>query len=293
MFYLIVALFAIAAFMISYSVLQEKQEPRLKLLHTLQSQRKPGILDFKKSRFYESILSGSLPMIKPLLKLSYFVNLQAETKVLKLDIDIMGFMFVKLIMMVLTGIAAFILFSPVFGLAGALIGFFLPDLYIWNKVKKKKEEIIKIFPETLDLLDMCINAGADLLSAIRWVVEKSTPNPFIEQLAIVLSEIQIGKTRSLALKDMADRLKLADISSFTRQIIQSERMGTSIEEAFRNLSEDTRDKRFQAGERYAIKASLKILFPLIFCILPAILIVVAGPIIIKFTSGDMMSPQGF
>jgi len=254
MFYLIVALFAIAAFMISYSVLQEKQEPRLKLLHTLQSQRKPGILDFKKSRFYESILSGSLPMIKPLLKLSYFVNLQAETKVLKLDIDIMGFMFVKLIMMVLTGIAAFILFSPVFGLAGALIGFFLPDLYIWNKVKKKKEEIIKIFPETLDLLDMCINAGADLLSAIRWVVEKSTPNPFIEQLAIVLSEIQIGKTRSLALKDMADRLKLADISSFTRQIIQSERMGTSIEEAFRNLSEDTRDKRFQAGERYAIKA---------------------------------------
>jgi len=293
MFYLIVALFAIAAFMISYSVLQEKQEPRLKLLHTLQSQRKPGILDFKKSRFYESILSGSLPMIKPLLKLSYFVNLQAETKVLKLDIDIMGFMFVKLIMMVLTGIASFILFSPVFGLAGALIGFFLPDLYIWNKVKKKKEEIIKIFPETLDLLDMCINAGADLLSAIRWVVEKSTPNPFIEQLAIVLSEIQIGKTRSLALKDMADRLKLADISSFTRQIIQSERMGTSIEEAFRNLSEDTRDKRFQAGERYAIKASLKILFPLIFCILPAILIVVAGPIIIKFTSGDMMSPQGF
>ncbi len=287
MLYVIMALFGVAAFLISYNILQEKQEPRLKMLHTLQSQGKPGILNFKKSRFYESILSGSLPMIKPLLKLSYFVNLQAETKVLKLDIDIMGFMFVKLIMMVLTGIAAFILFSPAFGLAGALTGFFLPDLYIWNKVKKKKEEIIKIFPETLDLLDMCINAGADLLSAIRWVVEKSTPNPFIEQLAIVLSEIQIGKTRSLALKDMADRLKLADISSFTRQIIQSERMGTSIEEAFRNLSEDTRDKRFQAGERYAIKASLKILFPLIFCILPAILIVVAGPIIIKFTSGDM------
>jgi tight adherence protein C len=65
-------------------------------------------------------------------------------------------------------------------------------------------------------------------------------------------------------------------------------MGTSIEEAFRNLSEDTRDKRFQSGERYAIKASLKILFPLIFCILPAILIVVAGPIIIKFSTGGLI-----
>jgi len=177
-------------------------------------------------------------------------------------------------------------------LIGALVGFFLPDLYVWNKVKQKKDAIIRIFPETIDLLDMCINAGADFLSAIKWVVEKSTHNPFIEQLAIVLNEIQVGKTRSQALKDMANRLKLADISSFVRAIIQSERMGTSIEEAFRNLSEDTRDKRFQSGERYAIKASLKILFPLIFCILPAILIVVAGPIIIKFTTGEL-TPKGF
>ena len=286
------ALIAFSVFLITYNFLQAKQEPRLRLLHNLPVQERPGAFNFKKSRFYNGLLNGSLPMIKPLLKLPYFINLQAETKVLKLNVDIIGFMFIKLVMTILVAIAGFVLFSPVFALAGALIGFFLPDLYVWNKVKQKKEEIIKIFPETLDLLDMCINAGADLLSAIRWVVEKSTPNPFIEQLAIVLSEIQIGKTRSLALKDMADRLKIADISSFTRQIIQSERMGTSIEEAFRNLSEDTRDKRFQAGERYAIKASLKILFPLIFCILPAILIVVAGPIIIKFTSGEL-TPQGF
>ena len=292
MLYLIMLLIAVSVFLIAYAISQARQEPRLKMFDSLPQQNKPSIFNFKKSKFYNGLLTGSLPMAKSLLKLPYFLNLQAETKVLKINFDITGFMFFKLIMTILCAIAAFMFFSPGFALAGALGGFFLPDLYVWNKVKKKKDEIIKIFPETLDLLDMCINAGADLLSAIRWVVEKSTPNPFIEQLAIVLSEIQIGKTRSLALKDMADRLKLPDISSFVRQIIQSERMGTSIEEAFRNLSEDTRDKRFQAGERYAIKASLKILFPLIFCILPAILIVVAGPIIIKFTSGELV-PQGF
>jgi tight adherence protein C len=68
-------------------------------------------------------------------------------------------------------------------------------------------------------------------------------------------------------------------------------MGTSIVETFNNLSEDTRLQRFQFGERYAIRASLKILFPLLFCILPAILIIVAGPILIKFTSGELI-PQG-
>ncbi|MFA5005588.1 MAG: type II secretion system F family protein [Candidatus Omnitrophota bacterium] len=292
MLYIILVLIAVSIFLITYNIFQAKQEPRLQLFNTFSQQNVPHIRNFKKSRFYGGLLKGSLPVIRPLLKLPYFVNLQTETEVLKLNIDLIGFMIIKLAMTILICIATFVLLSPAYALVGALVGFFLPDLYVWNKVKQKKEAIIRIFPETIDLLDMCINAGADFLSAIKWVVEKSTHNPFIEQLAIVLNEIQVGKTRSQALKDMASRLKLADISSFVRAIIQSERMGTSIEEAFRNLSEDTRDKRFQSGERYAIKASLKILFPLIFCILPAILIVVAGPIIIKFTTGEL-TPKGF
>lgn len=292
MIYFIMVLIAASIFLIVYNIFQLKQETRLQLLSPSLGQNKRSFIDFKKSRFYGGLLRGSLPVINSLLKLTYFENLQKETKVLKLNIDIVGFMFIKLVMTVLVCIFGFIFFSPIYGLVGALVGFFLPDYYVWNKVKQKKLAIIKIFPETLDLLDMCVNAGADLLSAIEWVVEKSTHNPFIEQLAIVLSEIQVGKTRSQALKGMSERLNIAEISSFVRAIVQSERMGTSIEEAFRNLSEDTRDKRFQSGERYAIKASLKILFPLIFCILPAILIVVAGPIIIKFTSGDL-TPKGF
>jgi tight adherence protein C len=171
--------------------------------------------------------------------------------------------------------------------------FFLPDILITQKIRAKKESIVRCFPETVDLLDMCVSAGADLVSAIKWVIDKSNPNPFIEQLGIVLGEIRVGKSRSTALKDMSKRLNLPDIASFTRAIVQAERMGTSVEEAFRNLSDDTRNRRYQAGERYAIKASLKILFPLLFCILPSILIIVAGPIIIRFAEGGLTSNVAF
>lgn len=283
-------LIAAAMFLIIHSLVNLKEQPRLQLPNSFQSsqQLKLGFgTSLKQSRVYGGILKYTSFISRPLLKLPYFVNLVTQTEILKINVDIPGLVLFKLFVAIIISIMVFILFSPAFALVGALAGFFLPDMLVWNKVKAKKEAMVRIFPETVDLLDMCINAGADFLSAIKWVVEKSTPNPFIEQMSIVLSEIQVGKTRSQALKDMANRLKLPDISSFTRTIIQSERMGTSIEEAFRNLSEDTRDKRFQAGERYAIKASLKILFPLLFCILPAILIVVAGPIIIKFTSGEL------
>ena len=161
-----------------------------------------------------------------------------------------------------------------------------------SKVKAKKEAIVRVFPETIDLIDLCIGAGLDFPSSIKWVIDKSVSNPFMEQLAMVLSEIQIGRNRVDALKDMARRLNLSDISSFVRTVIQAERMGTSVEAGFRNLSEDTRNTRFQEGERYAIKASLKILFPLLFCILPVIMIVVAGPIIIKFTQGELLPKSG-
>jgi tight adherence protein C len=178
--------------------------------------------------------------------------------------------------------------SPIYVAIAPFVGFFLPDVIMWQKVRKKKEEIVRCFPETVDLLHMCINAGADLISAIKWVIDKSIYNPFIEQLAIVLSEVQVGKPRAEALRYMAKKLQLPDVSSFSRVIVQAERMGTPVEEAFQNLSDDTRDRRYQNGERFAIKASLKILFPLVFCILPAIMIIVAGPIIIKFSQGDML-----
>jgi tight adherence protein C len=225
--------------------------------------------------------------------LPYLKKLQTQADILKINLDIQVLVVIKAILGILVGILVFVFTKvPSYGLAGGFLGFFIPDFMFMSKVKAKKEAIVRVFPETIDLIDLCIGAGLDFPSSIKWVIDKSVPNPFMEQLAIVLSEIQIGRNRIDALRDMAKRLNLRDISSFVRTVIQSERMGTSVESGFRNLSEDTRNMRFQDGERYAIKASLKILFPLLFCILPVIMIVVAGPIIIKFTQGELLPKAG-
>ena len=293
---MIIAVYAVvtvAILLIAYGIGHLKDEQRIQMPENFQqdyskrfdiASRKANIINFlaKKLSFLTNFF----------IKFPYFLKLRDQTEVLRMNIDFSKFILFKVIFMILAATSTGILLSPAFVLVGAFVGFFGPDFFVWNKVKEKKEAIDRIFPETIDLLDMCINAGADFLSAIKWVVEKSQTNPFIEQLSVVLSEVQVGKSRSEALKDMSRRLNLPDINSFVRTIIQSERMGTSIEEAFRNLSEDTREKRFRNGERLAIKASLKILFPLLFCILPAIMIVVAGPIIIKFSSGELM-PKNF
>lgn len=288
MLILIFILTSCAIFLITFNIAQLKQQPRLHILsHNLNNSLRRRLSTAKELPI-SNVLRRWSSIIRPLAQLPYFINLQTQTEILKIHSNLAVLFLFKIVISVIAGILTFSLISPLYVLIGVIVGFFIPDLYLWNKIKTKKAAIVRIFPETIDLVDMCINAGADFLSAIKWVVEKGTPNPFIEQLSIVLGEIQIGKSRSEALKDMANRLKLPDINSFVRTIIQSERMGTSIEESFKNLSDDTRGKRFQSGERYAIKASLKILFPLLFCILPAILIVVAGPIIIKFTSGELI-----
>lgn len=272
--------------------MQEKSSMRLREDVGSDSNQKKSFDLFKS----ESLNKAFKPLgfvINPLYKkLTYLNKLKYQMEILRIDTNVFVLIGLKVILLVIFALVGFIYlkqFSPVYAIVAPFIGFFLPDFIMWQKVKRKKAEIVRCFPETVDLLHMCINAGADLMSAIKWVIEKSTFNPFIEQLGIILSEVQVGKPRSEALRAWAKRLQLTDISSFSRVIVQAERMGTPVEEAFRNLSDDTRDRRFQKGERFAIKASLKILFPLVFCILPAIMIIVAGPIIIKFSQGDMLS----
>lgn len=164
----------------------------------------------------------------------------------------------------------------------AVVGLMFPDVILNSRVKKRKYSIVRILPETIDLLGLCVGAGLDFMAAVRWVVDKVKPNPMIEELVLVLKEINVGKPRVEALRDMAKRLDIPDVTSFVRTLIQADRMGTPVEEAFRILSEDSRMRRFYRGERMAMTAPLKMLIPLIFCILPVILIIVAGPILIRF-----------
>jgi pilus assembly protein TadC len=244
--------------------------------------------NFFVSGFPAVFKKASVFINRPFLKLSYINSLQEKLDFLKLPFGALEVFLLKELLLVGLGILVAIAVSASFAWIAGLVGFFLPDIIINSKVRSRKDAIVKFLPETVDLIDLCIGAGLDFLSALRWILKNSLSNPFIEELATVMHEIQVGRSRSEALKAMADRLRLPDISSFSRTIILAERMGISMEEALKNLAQDTRDNRFQKGERFAIKASLKILFPLLFFILPVIMIVVAGPIIIKFTQGSLI-----
>lgn len=283
---LILLLIGASAYMLSSSLIQIEGRQRLRYLEPLMN----------KGKFDTSFIKKIKPVVRflrPISDLPYIKRLQAQADTLKIFLDVELLVLAKALLGVVSGILVYVVFKELsYGFLAVLIGFFTPDFIFVSKMRAKKEEIVRVFPETIDLIDLCIGAGLDFPSSIKWVIDKSDPNPFIEQLAIVLREIQVGRNRTEALKDMAKRLQITDIGSFVRTVVQSERMGTSVEEGFRNLSEDTRNSRFQQGERFAIKASLKILFPLLFCILPVILIVVAGPIIIKFTQGELIPKAG-
>ncbi len=286
LYYSILVMVATAVYMMSTSMLQVQKKPRLR-----------SVLDSKGSRLNQlsssKLLKPLLPLTQPIANMAYLKKLQMQTEVLRINLDVTGLVLVKIFLSLFSGFIVYLLTQTEgYAFAGGTIGFFIPDMIFMNKIKQKKREIVRVFPETIDLIDLCIGAGLDFTSSLKWVIEKVDRNAFSEQLELVLKEIQVGRNRIDALKDMSRRLDIPDIRSFVRTVVQSERMGTSVEEAFRNLSEDTREGRFIEGERQAIAASLKILFPLLFFILPVIMIVVAGPIIIKFTSGELI-PGGF
>jgi len=177
--------------------------------------------------------------------------------------------------------------DPVFLIIAVAGGYLLPDFYLKQKISKRKYLIARRLPETVDLLGLCIEAGLDFVSAVKWVIDKTPATPMTEELAFVLEEVKWGKPRIQALKDMSRRLEISEISSFVQTIIQAERMGTPVAEAFTILSEDARAQRFHRGERTALQAPIKILLPLIFFIMPVIGIVIGGPILLTFMSGGL------
>ncbi len=171
------------------------------------------------------------------------------------------------------------------------LGYIIPDFYLKRRVTKRKYMITRCLPEAVDLLGLCIEAGLDFVNAVKWVIEKTPRTPMTEELAFVAEEVKWGKPRVQALKDMSRRLNIPEISSFVQTIIQAERMGTPITEAFAILSEDSRAQRFHRGERIALQAPIKILLPLIFFIMPVIGIIVGGPILLQFMQGGLTGLQ--
>lgn len=167
-----------------------------------------------------------------------------------------------------------------------IVGFFLPLFWLNSQIKERKETYARDLPEVVDLLALCVGAGADFMSAMSRIVREFRPCPVREELGIMLSEVRVGKRRMDALRALQERVNSMDVSSFCRTLIQADRMGTGLLDALTVLSEDMRMERYNWAERYAQKAPMKMMLPLMIS-LGSCMIIIAAPIMIKFIRGDI------
>jgi tight adherence protein C len=173
--------------------------------------------------------------------------------------------------------------SLLYGMIGLAIGFFFPQLWLNEQIKKRQLEIRKAMPDALDLLTICVEAGLGFDAAMSNVAEK-WENELSLAFARAIREIQLGKLRREALKSMADRIDLAEMSSFVAAIIQSETLGVSMAKVLRIQAEQMRMRRRQYAEELAHQAPVKMLIPMITFIFPSIFIVLMTPAILRIRS---------
>ncbi|MEX2101634.1 MAG: type II secretion system F family protein, partial [Actinomycetota bacterium] len=183
--------------------------------------------------------------------------------------------------LILAGIAGFsgMIVIAMLVLLG-FVGFVGPDAILDGKVRERQREIRNALSDTLDLLTISVEAGLSLNAALSRVVQ-NTPGTLSSEFARMLQEIQLGVSRADAFRSLAERTDVEELNAFTLAMIQADVFGVSIGNVLRTQSQQLRIKRRQRAERAAQQTPVKIVFPLIICILPALFIVIVGPGVIR------------
>lgn len=166
------------------------------------------------------------------------------------------------------------------GIGTTLFGFFMPQLWLTDRIQRRQKEIRNAMPDALDLLTICVEAGLGFDAAMSKVSEK-WQNELSVAFARAIREVQLGKLRREALKDMSDRLGIPEMTSFIAAVIQSEQLGVSMAKVLRIQSEQMRMKRRQRAEEQAHKAPVKMIIPMAFLTFPSIFIVLLAPAAFK------------
>jgi tight adherence protein C len=165
----------------------------------------------------------------------------------------------------------------------ALLGFYLPDVWLRFKTSRRKEKIVDGVPDALDLLVVCVEAGMGLNAAINRVGEeiRLSNRPLSDEFKLLAMELRTGKSREDALRNLAKRTDSEDVNSLVTLLIQTDKFGTSVARALRIYADVFRTKRYQRAEEIAAKIPVKLLFPLIFLIFPSLFAVILGPAVIR------------
>jgi tight adherence protein C len=205
------------------------------------------------------------------------------------DLRLTDWLGVKMLVGIATGGIVFVIFGLLaggiiagllLGLVGIGIGYLLPEFWLGGRIKARQKIILKMIPDTLDLLTISVRAGLGFDAALAKVVEK-LPGPLSDEFRRALAEVRVGKTRRDALRDMVPRTNVQPLSNFIGAIIQAEQLGVSISKVLQVQSEQLRIERRQRAEEMAARAPIKMLFPLVGCIFPSLFIVILGPAIIS------------
>jgi tight adherence protein C len=204
------------------------------------------------------------------------------------DLRLTDWIGVKILVGIATGGIIFVLFGLlaggllsgfILGLLGVGIGYLLPEFWLGGRIKARQKLILRMIPDTLDLLTISVRAGLGFDAALAKVVEK-LPGPLSDEFRRALAEVRVGKARRDALRDMVPRTNVQPLSNFIGAIIQAETLGVSISKVLQVQSEQLRIERRQRAEEMAARAPIKMLFPLVGCIFPSLFIVILGPAII-------------
>ena len=163
------------------------------------------------------------------------------------------------------------------------LGFYLPDIWLRQKTEKRQEKLLKDLPDALDLMVVCVEAGMGLDEAINRVAKESKfqSKELSDEFALLGLELRAGKQRQNALRNLAERTNLEEVNNLVTLLIQADKFGTNIADTLRVYSDSFRTERFQRAEEMAAKMPVKLIFPLILFIFPALFIVIIGPAIIS------------
>jgi len=176
-------------------------------------------------------------------------------------------------------------------LASIAAGFILPDFWLGRKIKSRQLALRLALPDALDLLVICMEAGLGIDQALLYISQElRTAHPDLcEEFDLVNVEMHVGKTRIEALRSLATRTGVDDIQALVSTLIQTDRFGTSVAQSMRVHSDELRTKRRQRAEEMAAKTTIKMIFPLVLFIFPALFVVILGPAVIKMmhTLGNM------
>ena len=175
------------------------------------------------------------------------------------------------------------LWSLVFGIGGGILGFFLPNIILHQAAYDRSARIQIDLPDSLDLLVISVESGLGFDAALSQVA-RNTEGPLAAEFFRVLQEMQLGTGRADALRALADRTDVDDLKGFVTAMVQADTFGIPVANVLRIQSREMRVRRSQRAEETAQKVPVKILFPLIFCILPALFIVILGPAVIQIIS---------